>query len=60
MGIPDQIAIIEQEYDDLLKEYGEAVAHLKRLRFRHAQIKKQIANLEEAIEDEGKRAKRHR
>lgn len=60
MGIPEEITRVEQEYDELLEEYAGVVAKLKNLRFRHAQIKKQIANLEGAIEDEGKRRKRNR
>ncbi len=52
MGIPEQIALAEKQYTELISEYGAAMLVLKQLRFRHAQIKKQIRNLTEVIENE--------
>jgi len=52
VGIIEQINLAEQQYDELIKEYAAAMLTLKRLRFRYAQIKKQISNLEEAVENE--------
>jgi len=55
MGIPEQIDLAEEQYKELVEDYGQAVLVLKRLRFKHAQIQKQIKNLEEAVEDERKK-----
>jgi Skp family chaperone for outer membrane proteins len=52
MGIPEQIALAEEQYGELVLEFGQAMVVLKRLRFRHAQIKKQIQNLQEAVDNE--------
>lgn len=55
MGIREQIDLAEEQYEELVKDFGQALLVLKRLRFKHVQIEKQIRNLEEAVENEQKK-----
>ena len=52
MGILEQIDLVEQQYEELVKDFAQGILVLKRLRFRHAQIKKQISNLQEVVDNE--------
>lgn len=50
-----QCEIVEQEYDELIKEFAAVRADLMRLRFRRAQIRKQVENLKQLGEGNAKR-----